>query len=98
MKRTGTGAYVLDFKVNTQACDRPVRTTWQTPENVKPKYMKLRLCELGPDCCPSCGLCAFGRIVWAKKKPLYGPEKGQRKERRRWIERKPYGRGDLNVR
>ena len=65
MKRTGTGQRVLDFKINTQACDRPVRTTWQTGEDTKPQYLRLRLCELGPDFCPSCGLCAFGRAYVA---------------------------------
>ena len=65
MKRTGTGQRILEFKVNTQACERPIRTTWQTPENTKPQYLRKRLCELGPDCCPSCGLCAFGRFYAA---------------------------------
>ena len=62
MQRTGTGQRVLDFKINTQQCDRPIRTTWKTPENMNPKYVKLKLCELGPQNCPSCGLCAFGRF------------------------------------
>ena len=70
MIRTGTGQRVLDYKINTQACDRQVRTTWQTAENTKPQYLRLRLCELGPQKCASCGLCAFGRfyVAYAKGK------------------------------
>lgn len=41
--------------------DRIAKTTWQTPENIKPRQVKYRLCKDGPKKCAACGLCAFGR-------------------------------------
>ena len=41
--------------------DEPIKTTWQTPENIVPQQVKYRLCKAGPKKCAECRLCAFGR-------------------------------------
>lgn len=56
-------------RINTKQDDTPVRTTWVTPERIRPQYVKSKLCELGPAQCASCGLCAFGRFYVANILP-----------------------------
>ena len=51
-------------------------TDWQTPENIKPRQIPLRLCELGPKECAECRLCAFGR--WYVDHDM-GSKKGKQK-------------------
>lgn len=62
MVRTHDGHRVYNFTVNTKESNRKPVTDWQTPENIKPRQIPLRLCELGPKECAECRLCAFGRF------------------------------------
>lgn len=63
MKRDHNGQRILCYAINTKAVDRPVKTTWITPEKIKPSQIKKHLCTEGPFKCAECGLCAFGRLV-----------------------------------
>ena len=61
MIRDETGKHVIQTKGRKAMPDTPPKTTWQTPENIKPSQVKLRLCKDGPKKCAECGSCAFGR-------------------------------------
>lgn len=76
MVRTHDGHRVYNFAVNTKESNRRPVTDWQTPENIKPRQIPLRLCELGPKECAECRLCAFGR--WYVDHDM-GSKKGKQK-------------------
>lgn len=61
--------------------EEPAETTWQTPENLLPKCVKTKLCDLGPEKCPDCMLCAFGKFI--VKYGVNGETAPKRKGRKR---------------
>lgn len=52
--------------------DEHTKTTWITPESIKPSLVSKRLCEAGPELCPECRMCAFGRFYLNMQKTERG--------------------------
>lgn len=77
MMRTHEGERIYHFFARTRPADNPVRTDWKTPEDMKPEYVRNRLCELGPERCGDCRLCAFGR--WYVDHGMGDKKAGKRK-------------------
>ena len=63
MIRDDNGKRMIGVWPGNKADEKPPKTTWTTPEKIKPNQVYKKLCSEGPQKCAECGLCAFGRWV-----------------------------------
>lgn len=61
MIRDNSGIRIIYLSGSLALPDEIAKTTWVTAESTESRYIKLRLCDNGPQGCAECQLCAFGR-------------------------------------
>ena len=68
MIRDDNGKRMIGVWPGNGADEKRPKTTWATPERISPNQVYKKLCSEGPQKCPECGLCAFGRWVVAHER------------------------------